>query len=49
MEPSWRVQLGVGADDGLWEVMDLLLEQMEGRVEVHWMRGHADKRTALML
>ena len=25
--------------------MDLLLEQMEGVVEVRWVRGHADKRT----
>ena len=42
MEPSWRVQLGVGADGDLWEVMDLLLERTEGRVEVHWVRGHDD-------
>ena len=28
LEPSWRVQLGVGADGDLWEVMDLLLERM---------------------
>ena len=25
--------------------MDLLLERMEGKVEVHWVRGHEDKRT----
>ena len=25
--------------------MDLLLERMEGDVEVHWVRGHEDKRT----
>ena len=40
MEPSWRAQLDVGADGDQWEAMDLLLERMEGRVEVHWMRGH---------
>ena len=45
LEPSWRVQLGVGTDGDLWEAMDLLLEQMEGDVEVHWVRGHEDKRT----
>ena len=39
LEPSWRVQLGVGADGGLWEAMDLLLERMAGKVEVHWVRG----------
>ena len=35
----------MGADGDLWEAMDLLLERMEGRVEVHWVRGHEDKRT----
>ena len=47
LEPSWRVQLGVGADGDLWETMDLLLERMEGEMEVHWMRCHEDtcKRT----
>ena len=25
LEPSWRVQLGVGIDGGMWEAMDLLL------------------------
>jgi hypothetical protein len=30
MEPSWRVQLGVGADGDQWEAMDLLLGRMEG-------------------
>ena len=45
LESSWKVQLGVGADGDLWEAMDLLLEQMEGKVEVHWVRGHEDKRT----
>ena len=25
--------------------MDLLLERVEGKVEVHWVRGHEDKRT----
>ena len=24
--------------------MDLLLERMEGKLEVHWVRGHEDKR-----
>merc|ERR1711966_86573 len=42
MEPSWKVQLGVGSDGDLWEAMDLLLERMEGKLEVHWVRGHAD-------
>ena len=45
LEPSWRVQLGVGSDGDLWEAMDLLLERMAGKVEVHWVRGHEDKRT----
>ena len=27
------------------ERMDLLLERMAGKVEVHWVRGHEDKRT----
>ena len=44
VESSWRVQLGVGADGDLWGAMDLLLDRMEGRVEVHWVRGHEDKR-----
>ena len=35
----------MGADGDLWEAMDLLLERMKGRVEVHWMRGHEDTRT----
>ena len=26
LEPSWRVQLGVGVDGDLWEAMDLLLD-----------------------
>ena len=46
LEPSWRTHLGVGADGDLWEAMDLLLKRMEGNVEVHWVRGHEDKRTA---
>ena len=25
--------------------MDLVLERMDGKVEVHWMRAHEDKRT----
>ena len=33
MEPSWKVQLGVGSDGDLWEAMDLLLERMEGKLE----------------
>ena len=45
LEPGWKVQLGVGADGDLWEAMDLLLEQMQGKVEVRWARGHEDKRT----
>ena len=45
LESSWKVQLGVGADGDLWEAMDSLLERMEGKVEVHWVRGHEDKRT----
>ena len=45
LEPSWRVQLGVGADGDLWEAMNLLLGRMEGKVKVHWVRGHKDKRT----
>ena len=35
----------MGANGDLWEAMDLLLERMEGRMEVHWVRGHEDKRT----
>ena len=31
-------------DGDLWEAMDLLLERMEGKLEVHWVRGHEDKR-----
>ena len=34
MESSWRVQLGLGADVNLWGAMDLLMERMEGRLEV---------------
>ena len=45
LEPSWRVQLGVGSDEDLWEAMDLLLKRMAGKVEVHWVRGHEDERT----
>ena len=45
VEPSWRVQLGGGADGGLWEAMDLLLGGMQGKAEVRWVRGHDDKRT----
>jgi hypothetical protein len=45
LESSWRVQPGVVVDGDLWEAMDLLLERMEGKVEVHWVRGHEDKRT----
>ena len=26
--------------------MDLLLERTEGKVEVHWVRGNEDERTA---
>ena len=44
-EESWRVQLGEGSDGDLWEAVDLLLERMQGKVEVNWIRGHADKRT----
>ena len=36
---------GVGADGDPWEVVDLLLDRMVGKVEVHRVRGHADKRT----
>ena len=42
---SWRVQLGEGSDGDLWEAVDLLLERMQGKVEVNWVRRHADKRT----
>ena len=42
---SWRVQLGEGSDGDLWEAVDLLLERMQGKVEVNWIRGHAVKRT----
>ena len=42
---SWRVQLGEGSDGDLWEAVDLLLERMQGKVEVNWIKGHADKRT----
>ena len=42
LEPGWKVQLGVGADGDLWEAMDLPLEQMQGKVEVQWVRGHED-------
>ena len=45
LEPSWKVQLGVGSDGNLWNATNLLLERMEGKAEVHWMRGHEDKRT----
>ena len=44
-EDDWRVQLGESSDGDLWEAMDLLLEQMEGTVEVRWVRGYADRRT----
>jgi hypothetical protein len=43
-EPSWKVQLGVCSDGDLWEAMDLLRERMEGKLEVHWVRDHEDKR-----
>ena len=43
---DWRVQLGAGSDGDLWEAMDLLLERMEGQVEVRWVRGHSDKTVA---
>ena len=49
LEPNWRVQLGVGSDGDMWKAMDLLLERMEGEVEVHWVRGHEDKRTTRMM
>ena len=39
------MQLGVGPDGDLWEAMGLLLERMEWEVQVHWVRGHEDKRT----
>ena len=39
------MQLGEGSDGDLWEAVDLLLERMQGKVEVSWIRGHADKRT----
>ena len=42
---SSRVQLGVESDGDLWEAVDLLLERMHGKMEVNWIRGHADKRT----
>ena len=42
---DWRVQMGESADGDLWEAMELLLERMVGKVEVRWVRGHADKRT----
>ena len=42
---NWRVQLGEGSDGDLWEAVDLLLERMQGKVEVNWIRGHADKTT----
>ena len=42
---DWRVQMGESADGDLWEAMELLLEKMVGKVEVRWVRGHADKRT----
>ena len=35
----------MGADGDLWEAMDLLLERMERKVAVHWIRGHEDKKT----
>ena len=48
VEPSWRVQLGVGADGDLWEAMDLRVERMQGKVGMGWVRGqcHEGKRTA---
>jgi ribonuclease HI len=42
---NWRVQLGEGSDGDLWEAVDLLLERMQGKVEVNWIRGHADRTT----
>ena len=39
------MQLGESADGDMWEAVDLLLERMQGKVEVHWVRGHADSRT----
>ena len=45
VDPSWRVQLGEGANGDLREAMDLLLQRMKGAVVVEWVRGHADKRT----
>ena len=40
-----RGQLGERPDGDLWEAVGLLLERMQGKVEVNWIRGHADKRT----
>ena len=42
---NWRVQLGVGSDGDLWEAVDLLLERIHDKVEVNWIRSHADERT----
>ena len=38
---SWRVQLGEGSDGDLWEAVDLLLERMQGSVEVNWIMQRA--------
>ena len=39
------MQLGEGPDGDLWKAVGLLLKRMQGKVEVNWTKGHADKRT----
>ena len=39
MELFW-----LGALGDLWAAMELLLQGMRGKVEVKWVRGHAEKR-----
>ena len=36
--------MGEGSNGDLWEAVDLLLEKMQGKVEVDWIRSNADKR-----
>ena len=37
------MQLGVGADGGLWEAMDRMLGRMQGKVRVRWVGGHEEE------
>jgi ribonuclease HI len=46
VEKPSKVQLGRSTDGDLREAMDLLLSRAKGKVEVRWVRGHADKRVS---